>query len=217
MQVVCVSDPGAALSTLAQSGKDIALLLTDVVMPGMSGRDLAVQARQIRPNLPVIFMSGYAEAGPSVAELEMLGARFIQKPFTPDELESAVRAELHKYKPARIVIADDDGGVRAFLSSVLEGAGYSVIGAEDGAAAIQALTSVQADLLITDLVMPGQEGIETIRSVRQTWPDLRIVAISGAFYGQFLRTAEVLGAKAVLQKPIRPDDLLRAVREVLQQ
>lgn len=71
-------------------------------------------------------------------------------------------------------------------------------------------------MLITDLVMPGQEGIETIRTARREWPQLRIVAISGAFFGQFLRTAEVLGAKAVLQKPIRPDELLKAVREVLQ-
>jgi len=123
---------------------------------------------------------------------------------------------LNANAPARIVIADDDAGVRALLRAVLEGAGYSVADAAEGASAIEAMRIEPADLLITDLVMPGQEGIETIRTARQNWPDLKIVAISGAFYGQFLRTAEVLGAKAVLSKPIRPEELLRTVRDVLQ-
>lgn len=216
MTVLAVGDAGSALSALAQSSGEIGLLLTDVVMPGLSGWELAVQARRINPRLPVVFMSGFAEAGPSAEDLEAIGAQFLQKPFTPDQLESTVRAELGKGEPARIVVADDDAGVRAFLRSVLESGGYSVAEACDGAAAIHELRSQAADMLITDLVMPGQEGIETIRTARREWPQLRIVAISGAFFGQFLRTAEVLGAKAVLQKPIRPDELLKAVREVLQ-
>lgn len=216
IEVVAVADAAAALSTLAQSPAAIGLLLTDLVMPGISGRDLAMQARRINPRLPVVFMSGFAESGPSAVELDAMDARFIQKPFTPDQLAALVKAELSKGEPARIVVADDDAGVRAFLRSVLEGGGYVVTEAEDGASAIRLLSADSADLLITDLVMPGQEGIETIRDVRRKWPGLRIVAISGAFYGQFLRTAEVLGAKAVLQKPIRPDDLLKAVRDVLQ-
>jgi CheY-like chemotaxis protein len=214
--VIAVEDGAAALSILDQCGDDKTLLLTDVVMPAISGREVAVQARQIRPGLPIVFMSGYAEAGPTAAELADMGAHYLQKPFTPDQLVSAVREALDRSEPVRIVIADDDPGVRALLCAVLEGAGYFVIEAAEGASAIQALQNHQADLLITDLVMPGQEGIETIRTAKQNWPDLKIVAISGAFYGQFLRTAEVLGAKAVLQKPIRPEDLLRTVRDVLQ-
>jgi len=214
--VHAIGDASEALSFLAEGGEGTTLLLTDVVMPGLSGRDLAVQARQIRPDLAIVFMSGYADSGPSVAELEDMGARFLPKPFTPDQLEAAVRAGLNANAPARIVIADDDAGVRALLRAVLEGAGYSVADAAEGASAIEAMRIEPADLLITDLVMPGQEGIETIRTARQNWPDLKIVAISGAFYGQFLRTAEVLGAKAVLSKPIRPEELLRTVRDVLQ-
>lgn len=216
LEVVVCSNAAEALTTLADTAIHVAVLVTDLVMPGMSGRDLAAQARQIRPQLPVVFMSGYAEIGPSASELEVLGARFLQKPFTPDQLESAVRSEMGQFEPARIVIADDDHGVRAFLRSVLEGAGYRIVEAEDGFAAMQALKSAPADVLITDLVMPGQEGIETIRDARKTWPGLKIIAISGAFYGQFLRTAEMLGARAVLQKPIRPEDLLRCIREVLE-
>ncbi len=215
LEVIVCSNAAEAASTLADAAIPIAVLVTDLVMPGMSGRDLAAHARQLRPQLPIVFMSGYAELGPSARELEALDARFLQKPFTPDQLESAVRGEIGQFTPARIVIADDDHGVRAFLRSVLEGAGYQIVEAEDGSAAMQALRAAPAEILITDLVMPGQEGIETIRDARKAWPSLKIIAISGAFYGQFLRAAEMLGARAVLQKPIRPEDLLRCVKEVL--
>lgn len=216
LDVIACSNAADALAALSENTVPIAVLVTDLVMPGMSGRELAMQARQMRQQLPVVFMSGYAEMGPTASELEVLGARFLQKPFTPDQLEAAVRNEMGQIQPARIVIADDDHGVRAFLRNVLEGAGYQVAEAEDGFAAMQILRSSPAEILVTDLVMPGQEGIETIRDARRAWPDLKIIAISGAFYGQFLRTAEMLGARAVLQKPIRPEDLLKCVREVLE-
>ncbi len=133
-EVTAVGDSAAALSILNQDGDGTTLLLTDVVMHGLSGRDLAVRARQIRPGLSIVFMSGYADEGPSVAELEAMGARFLQKPFSPDQLEAAIRAQAGVSRPARIVIADDDAGVRALLRTLLEGAGYDVVEAAEGAA-----------------------------------------------------------------------------------
>ncbi|MGC4051960.1 MAG: response regulator [Paludibaculum sp.] len=70
-------------------------------------------------------------------------------------------------------------------------------------------------MLITDLVMPDQEGIETIRLARKAFPQLRIIAISGAFFGQFLKMAELLGANAVLPKPLSQAAMLDTIRDVL--
>ena len=71
------------------------------------------------------------------------------------------------------------------------------------------------DLVITDLVMPEQEGLETLRRLRVERPNLPVIAISGAFGGSFLETASRLGATATLAKPIDPETLLRAVRKAL--
>ena len=71
------------------------------------------------------------------------------------------------------------------------------------------------DLVITDLVMPEQEGLETLQRLRVERPELPVIAISGAFGGSFLKSARLFGATAALPKPIDPEELLRAVREAL--
>lgn len=73
------------------------------------------------------------------------------------------------------------------------------------------------DLIITDLVMPKQEGIETIRLLRRDHPEVevKVIAMSGAFGGDYLRIAQYLGASKTLAKPVHADALLRTVEEAL--
>lgn len=116
----------------------------------------------------------------------------------------------------RILVVDDDAGVRDVLKSMLEMAGYSVSVAENGKEAMRALRVEGADLILTDLVMPEQEGIETIKALRQEYPSLKVIAMSGAFGGDYLRIASYLGAHGTLPKPIQMDALLKLVAEVLE-
>jgi DNA-binding NtrC family response regulator len=115
----------------------------------------------------------------------------------------------------RILVVDDDAGVRDVLKSMLEMAGYSVSVAENGKEAMRALRVEGADLILTDLVMPEQEGIETIKALRQEYPDLKVIAMSGAFGGDYLRIAAYLGAHGTLPKPIQMEALLKLVANVL--
>jgi DNA-binding NarL/FixJ family response regulator len=88
--------------------------------------------------------------------------------------------------------------------------------AGNGRQAMQQITqNADIDLMITDLVMPEQEGIETIRMVRKVRPDLKVIAMSGAAGGSYLGSATMLGASASLQKPFSTGELLRTVRDVL--
>jgi len=68
--------------------------------------------------------------------------------------------------------------------------------------------------VITDLVMPNVEGLETIRAIRQRQSGLRVIAVSGAF-GDYLRIAEMLGADKILRKPVAPEHLVQAVQDLL--
>ena len=92
--------------------------------------------------------------------------------------------------------------MRGFLRAVLEQGGYEVIEAADGKQALKEARAAHVGLVITDLVMPKQEGIETIRALRKEMPGVGIIAITGKFEGPYLKLVELLGADTVLTKPV---------------
>ena len=215
-RVIQAQSAGEALLALEREPERLDLVLTDVVMPNVSGRELANRLDKLQPGIKVLFMSGYTDN--VIVHYGVLeeGAQFIQKPFSPERLATRVREVLGPPKrPARILVADDEAGVRSFLRTALEGGGYEVIEAADGRQALKQARAGGVDLVITDLVMPEQEGIETIQALRKEMPGIGIIAISGAFGGQFLEMAQTLGADAALTKPVSAELLLAKVAEVL--
>jgi CheY-like chemotaxis protein len=120
---------------------------------------------------------------------------------------------------AHILVIDDDAVLRRVITLALERIGHSVVRCENGRKAIEYLARQNADLLITDIVMPEMDGVETVRAARQLKPELPILAISGggSFDPQdYLGIAQVFGANAVLPKPFRPAELIEKVAELLE-
>ena len=214
--VTTAENAGEALLLGERDGERIDLLLTDVVMPNVSGRELAARMEKLQPAIKVLFMSGYT--GNVIVHHGILekGSEFIQKPFSPEQLAGKVRAVLGPpAHAARVLVAGEEAGVRGFLRKALERGGYQVTEAAGGMQALGEARAEPVDLVITDLVMPEQEGIETIRALREEMPGVRIIAISGRFQGSYLKLAAGLGADAVLAKPVGSDLLLAKVAEVL--
>jgi DNA-binding NtrC family response regulator len=118
-------------------------------------------------------------------------------------------------RPVSILVVDDDDTVRRVLRRMLESADYEVREATNGRHAMVEFRRQPADLLITDIFMPEQEGMETIRALRQEHPGLKIIAISGAAGDPYLKMASMLGAWATLHKPLRLATVLQTVREAL--
>ena len=111
----------------------------------------------------------------------------------------------------KILVIDDDILVRDTIVRILERKGYQVLVAGDGARGVRMFRSEQPDLVITDIIMPEKEGLETIREIRGQRPDARIIAISGgARIGNmdFLDVAGKLGASEIMSKPFDPADLV---------
>lgn len=120
---------------------------------------------------------------------------------------------------ALVLVIDDEGGMRTLVRRILEGAGHAVLEAENGKAGHRLFAQHSPDLVVTDILMPEKEGIETIRDLRKGHPAVRILAISGGgSTGQmnYLRMAQALGADAVLPKPFRSAALLETVERMLQ-
>ncbi len=193
----------------------IHLAITDVVMPGMTGREFAGRLKLLRPEVKLIYMSGYAEAAIAHRGVLDSGIAFLAKPFEPEELAAKAREVIGAAPRAiTVLVADDEEGIRTLFQETLAEAGYEVLLASSGDEVIALLKSRAVDLVVTDLVMPGQDGIDTIRTVRREHPTVKTIAMSGAFGGQFLKTAELLGADATLSKPVLPERLISMVAEV---
>lgn len=117
-----------------------------------------------------------------------------------------------------ILVIDDDAAVREVVREMLRLEGYDVTIAENGRQAIELLGERRFDLVITDLIMPEKEGIETIAEIRRTHARLPILAISGGGRigpSDYLETARYLGADATLAKPFARQELLTTVDSLL--
>ncbi len=117
-----------------------------------------------------------------------------------------------------ILVIDDQDDLRVTLQATLTGAGYRVVTAANGREANKAFAHEQLDLVLTDILMPGKDGVEVITDLRKSRPNLPVIAMSGGgrmpadFY---LKLARALGAKAILQKPFSNEQLLITVAFVL--
>lgn len=119
---------------------------------------------------------------------------------------------------AHILVIDDDPVLRRVIMLALEGAGHSVLRCENGRKAIDFLAHDHADLLITDIIMPEMDGVETVRAARRLQPHLPILAISGGGSfdpGDYLGIARAFGATAILPKPFRPAEIVELVAKLL--
>ena len=217
-QVLQAANGMEALSLAQSFSGPIHLLLTDAVMPRMTGKELVERLKPLRPDTCVLYMSGHPDNVIAHSGILDPGLDYISKPFSPEGLAAKIRAVLGPARTAaKILVADDEEAVLHLFEKILTDAGYEVALAHDGDEAVEIAAQGEVNLVITDLVMPNREGIETIRAIRASNPELRIIAISGAFKGSFLRMAELLGAHAALAKPVSPDQLLDAVAKALRQ
>ncbi len=118
----------------------------------------------------------------------------------------------------RVLVVDDDAQVRTMLQMTLEKAGYETEVAADGNAAIRLQRERPSDILITDIMMPDKDGLETIMAFRREFPNSGIIAISGGGCGapgDLLPVAVHLGATRAFFKPVGRHELLEAVQALL--
>lgn len=118
----------------------------------------------------------------------------------------------------RILIIDDDHHILLMIKKMLERAGYEVDLASNGNEGLELFKSIQADLVITDIIMPEKEGLETIREMKRLSPDLKIIAMSGGgkiSADNYLETAKIFGASRVLAKPFSQKTMVMAVIDLL--
>lgn len=116
----------------------------------------------------------------------------------------------------KILVIDDEPEIREILRIWLEQEGFTVFDAENGREGMKLQRQHSVDLLICDLIMPVQEGIETITAFKKNFPKVGIIAISGGGRigpGSYLEVAEQLGAWKAFKKPLTISSLIQSIRD----
>lgn len=119
---------------------------------------------------------------------------------------------------ARILVIDDQESIRRVVRRALEQDGHEVFDASDGEVGMEILESQSFDVVITDIFMPGQDGIVTLRQVRKRFPKVKVIVISGGDSTGMMdlrEDAELLGAVKSLQKPFNAREIMDVVKSVL--
>lgn len=120
---------------------------------------------------------------------------------------------------ARVLVIDDQEPIRRIVRRALEQAGHEVFDASEGEMGMQMLGRHTVDVVVSDIFMPGQDGILTLRQIRKQYPAVKVIVISGGDSTGMLdlrRDAELLGAVKSLQKPFTAREIVDLVKSVLE-
>lgn len=120
----------------------------------------------------------------------------------------------------RILIIDDEHNILLMLKKMLERAGYEIDLASNGEEGLRLFRNTPSDLVITDIIMPEKEGLETIREMRKMQPKTKIIAMSGGgkiSADNYLETAKIFGASRIIEKPFTQQAMVSTVKELLEE
>ena len=202
-RVLKAKDAQSAL-VVVESGIPIDLLFTDVVMPGpLRSTDLARKARDRLPDIAILFTSGYTDNAIVHGGRLDEGTHLLSKPYTREALARKIRQVLgervkkdgaasrdgHPYepitvksaseKPLRILLVEDEPFIRAITADYLADLGHTVFEAKDAPSALKVLDAEGVDLLLTDVGLPGETGIELALQSRDRFPSIKVVLATG--------------------------------------
>lgn len=222
--VLVAEDGRAAVALCEQRSTSIDLLLTDVVMPHMSGRTLAERLARLHPGIKVAFMSGYTSNAIVQHGILEEGVALLHKPFSPKDLLVQVREVLDSdrwyaqdlllHHPTVLIVANRSDE-REALRQHLE-ASFQVLVAPDGSAALELVKQTVPDAIVCDYQLAGLSGRDLYDSVRALNPELRHVFIftADADMGEAWDFARLRG-RVVLAKPVEPVALREALLAIV--
>ena len=208
-----------ALEALGENQYD--LLITDIKMPGMDGIALSRKVRRAFPGLPILFITG-------VATPEIIGRAspdgFLAKPFRINHIEELIENTL-KQRPEtvarhirKVMVVDDDQTFREMLADALRFDEYIPCAVSSGEEALRELERGEVDAVITDIKMPGMDGITLLKQIKEQYSDLPVILITAFMSDEEAEKHSLENlADGFLKKPFRVEkivDLLNGISPV---
>ncbi len=216
-QAVGVPDGVTALERLKIDEK-YDLMISDIRMPGMDGIGLLKRVRRYYPRMPVLFITGYPSA-------EMIGRAsadgFLAKPFRISRIEELIESTLAG-KPERItgslrriMVVDDDDSFRETLTDMLRANDYVPLSASNAEEALRELENGDIDAVITDIRMPGTDGLTLMKEIKKKNSEMPVV-LTTSFASQYEIDSDptLASADGFLQKPFEAEKIISLLNQL---
>ena len=174
------------------------LVISDIRMPGVDGVTGLAAMREIQPELPAVFVTGYDAEGVLTSALSKGAYTVLPKPIAVDRLVSVVKSCL---QGPVVLVVDDDA---AFLETLVEGlqmAGLTVERARSGGEALEVVDRARVDVCVLDLVMPHRDGVAIAAELKARAPGISVIAMTGHDVAELVREVMRGGASHCLRKP----------------
>jgi PAS domain S-box-containing protein len=222
-KVLKADNAESALAVL-KAGVHCDLLFTDVVMPGsIKTPELARQAKSLVPGLEVLYTSGYTQNAIVHGGRLDPGVQLLSKPYRREDLAAKINQLLRgkRVEPAavapqrnglRILVVEDDNDARSLLCELLCSMGHDAQGVRSAEDAIRLLTTRTVDVLLTDYLLPGIDGVTLCKQAKRMQPRLKVVIASG--FSDFDGLSPELNA-SLLRKPYKMEDLNDLLKQAL--
>jgi PAS domain S-box-containing protein len=213
---VLAAENGQAGLHLLEANPEIRVLFTDIGLPGgMNGRQLAEEAKRRKPELKILFTTGYARNAIVHDGRLDPGVELITKPFTQAALSTRLRDIIDASRvPGRILLVEDELLIQMLATEHLEESGFQVDTAGSATEAMNKLVSVPGgvDAVIVDIGLPDRKGDVLVREIRTLHPTLPIVLATGHDAFDLQNAFKGQEKVAFLTKPYSAQDLLDALR-----
>ena len=202
-RVLEAHDGPSAVRLMERQTRPIDLLFTDVVMPGMSGRELADELRRHQPDLRVLYTSGYTRNAIVHGGRLDEGVEMIAKPFTFQALATKVRDVLESGRTRRVLVVEAEPTVRAFAVETLANAGYAAEEAATGAESLMKVRAAQGryDLVLLDGSLPDKSGESLVAELRALHADMPVLIATAERVAELTRQFAADRCVAILAKP----------------
>ena len=231
-EVTAAPNGVTALDKIAEDAFDVVVL--DVKMPDINGLEVFNQINSRRPDLPVIILTGHPSLGDAFHTSKQGIAEYMSKPVEIDELarrakkavaEAARRAGVDKPSPAEeapaegisVMIVDDEVDLLDSLRRIFTRRKMNTFTAESGPKALEMLQEELVDVMVLDVKMPGMDGLEVLRRVKQKYPSIQVLLLSGHPSVEAALEGVKLGASEYLKKPADVDQLVGTIFRLYRQ
>ncbi len=188
--------------------EEVDLVLSDIRMPKLGGVDLLLGIKQRYPRLPVLLMTAFSSDEQTQLAIEAGAYAVLPKPF---DVEATVPTLERAMERPAVLLVDDELQDVEELVEALERAGLDVHTVDGGRSAIEAVGRGHIDVVVTDIRMPGIDGIEVIRQIHEQHPAVILIVISGFSVPEMIRTVADSGVFVFMRKPVEPIEVMTMI------
>lgn len=231
-EVMAAPNGVTALDLVKKKTFDVIVL--DVKMPDISGPDVFDQIRNSLPEIPVILLTGHPSVADAFTTSKRGIAAYISKPVDMDELANRARQVIAETKgkaangeannnadegigPLTVMIVDDETDLLESLQRVFIRRKLNTLIADSGPKALEMLKEELVDVMVLDVKMPGMDGLEVLRRVKEKYPYLQVIMLSGHPSVEAALEGVKLGASEYLKKPADIDELIATITRLYKQ